>query len=484
MSQTIKKINYRKILDKSLDSFLFIITHCEELPNLDLSIKKNEIKNIIFSGDLYNSNRFNQAKFLITKFSNLWYQKYLEKQKYIGNIIDLHSYLKSQISNKNDDPINYAKKLRKIFKEEFFNNLNNKDKFKNFHSLDNEFKKIKSDLNKEIKFSNINQEYDKIINEFINLYIFYKENSKYNKYFENDFKQELKQLFINSRKSYKKSLEKSVVTFILLLQNKLEKINYNFLFEKVNVEIENDTKKKEREEELNQLQKAFSDTISLIKLKIQSFTDKFNEEVNTLSLYVSNMRNVNEIERFVSILEEKKKSLQDEVKIEINELTLKISEKIKEFNIDNDEFEAQNQIPLFDWKHITAHVAAIGVHIGLGIAYAVTSIVIPGIGFILAGVGAIIHSSIFGVRYYLKKNEELQKLINSIGNYSESFNDHLEAYKSEISQTLENLKDSIIIQINEKYEVKKLHLDEIEQQKFKEIMELFQKNIEENFNLE
>ena len=108
-------------------------------------------------------------------------------------------------------------------------------------------------------------------------------------------------------------------------------------------------------------------------------------------------------QRHLSLYGKKKKKLQDEVKSEISELTLKISEKIKEFNIDKDDFEAQKQIPLFDWKHITAHIAAFGFHVGIGAAYAVTSIVIPGIGFILAGVGLLIHSSIIGIRYYLKK---------------------------------------------------------------------------------
>lgn len=56
---------------------------------------------------------------------------------------------------------------------------------------------------------------------------------------------------------------------------------------------------------MKQLEKTFSDTISLIKLKIKSFTDEFNKDVNTLSLNASNMRNGNEIETFASIWEVK-----------------------------------------------------------------------------------------------------------------------------------------------------------------------------------
>lgn len=63
ISQTFEKISKRKVLDKSLDSFLFVITHYEESSDLNLESKKNEIKRIIFDEDLYSFNRFNQAIF-------------------------------------------------------------------------------------------------------------------------------------------------------------------------------------------------------------------------------------------------------------------------------------------------------------------------------------------------------------------------------------------------------------------------------------
>lgn len=133
---------------------------------------------------------------------------------------------------------------------------------------------------------------------------------------------------------------------------------------------------------------------------------------------------------------------------------------------------------------IIAHGIAFGAHLGIGALYAATSIVIPGYGLILAGVGALIHSSIFGINYFFKKKEQLENLINRFCNYSVSFNDHLKTFSSDINQTLKNLKDSIIDQINDKYLIKNLLFDENEEKKFKEIMQLFQKNIEENFNLE
>ena len=100
----------------SFDSFFFVITHCDEMNNFNLEQKKKEINNIIFSGELYGSTRFNQTKFLIAKFSNIWYQKYLEKQKYVSNIKDLYSYLEKQIKNIKIEDKNYIKSIKKNLK--------------------------------------------------------------------------------------------------------------------------------------------------------------------------------------------------------------------------------------------------------------------------------------------------------------------------------------------------------------------------------
>ena len=133
IQSTIEKISNRKILDFSFDTFLFVLTQYEKIKNLNLDNKKKEIKNIIFKGDLFTSQRFNQTNILITKFSNKFYQKYLEEQKYIINIVDLYSYLKKEINNINVDDIKYAKTLRKKFDDIYFNKLKNKKDYSNFH---------------------------------------------------------------------------------------------------------------------------------------------------------------------------------------------------------------------------------------------------------------------------------------------------------------------------------------------------------------
>ena len=100
----------------------------------------------------------------------------------------------------------------------------------------------------------------------------------------------------------------------------------------------------------------------------------------------------------------------------------------------------------------------------------------------MAGAGIVIHSAIFAIKHYLDKKEKKNNLINSITNYASRFNNHLNAYEFDISQTLENLKDSVIMHINDKYSSKKLNFDKKEVINFKEIMESLQKMIEENFN--
>ena len=63
----------------------------------------------------------------------------------------------------------------------------------------------------------MSDEYEKIIIEFIQKYIFYKNNNREHEYCDNsnlnDFKNNLKKLFVNSKKSYNKTLEKSIINF-------------------------------------------------------------------------------------------------------------------------------------------------------------------------------------------------------------------------------------------------------------------------------
>ena len=179
----------------------------------------------------------------------------------------------------------------------------------------------------------------------------------------------------------------------------------------------------------------------------------------------------------------RKESLEKEIESEIADLGLKINEKIKKFSIDENIFERQEKPKYFDWKHITAHSIALSGHGVLGIAYLASSLVIPGIGYILGGGGLLIHLTIFGIKYFINKKTELGNLINSISNYSESFIDHLNTYKINIDETLKDLKNTIFDQLNDKYSLDNNKFKKEDEEKFKEIFDLFQKNIDDNFNL-
>jgi len=408
IQSTIEKISNRKILDFSFDSFLFVLTHYDKTKNLDLDTKKKEIKNIIFSGDLFSSQRFNQTNFLITKFSNNFYQKYLEEQKYIKNIIDLYSYLKKEINDINVNEIKYAKKIKKNFDNIYFNKLKIINDYTNFHPLDNEIKKYKDMIINEINIK-ITIEYEKIIEEFIQKYLFYKKNNSKHEYCDNsnldDFKKNLKKLFSNSKKSYNKTLEKSIIKFFLYLQNKLEKLNDIFIYKKVNNLIKSKENEEKKKEETNKLNETFSFSTRFIEQKISSFRNEFINEINALVEDVGERRRINEIEDFTLQWKEKKETLENDIKDEITDLSLKISEKIKTFNIDENEIKRQEKIKYFDWKHITVHSVAFAIHGGLGITALATSVAIPGIGYIIAGGGVLVHLAICGIKYLLDKKK-------------------------------------------------------------------------------
>ena len=332
----------------------------------------------------------------------------------------------------------------------------------------------------------MNSEYEAIINEFIKKYLFYKKNYSKHIYCENcnldDFKNNLKQLFENSKKSYNITLEKSIINFVLYLQNKLEKINDGFIYKKVNDLIEHKKNEEKKKIDSDLLNKTFFDSINFIEQKMNSFKDQFEEEINLLVEHVERQKNLNEIKEFSLKWKEKKESLENDIKNEISELSLKVNEKIDIYDIDENEFEKQGKIRYFDWKHITAHAIAFSINGGLGIAAITTSIAIPCVGYIIAGGGVLIHLGICGIKYLIDK-KKLTNIINSIASYSQSFIDNLNAYKANTKQTLENLRDSVIAQIQDKYSLKSFIFEKEEEEKFKEIIELFQKNIEDNFNL-
>jgi hypothetical protein len=299
----------------------------------------------------------------------------------------------------------------------------------------------------------------------------------------NDFKINLKILFVNSKKSYKKTLKKFIINFFFYLENKLEMLDDSFRYKRVNNLIESKENEEKKKEETDKLNETFSITTEFIEQKISSFRNQFMNEINALVEDVGERRRINEIENFTLEWKKKKETLENEIKNEITDLGIKIAEKIKTFYIGENEIERQEKIKYFDWKHITAHSVAFAIHGGLGIAALATSVAIPGVGFIIAGGGILVHLTICGIKYLRDKNKELGNLINSISNYSQSFNDNLNIYKANTEETLENLRISIITQLNDKYSLDRFKLDEDDEEKFKDIFELFQKNIDDIFNL-
>ena len=253
INSTISKISNRKIFDFSFDTILFILTHIEEL-KINLDEKKKEIKNVIYSSEIVNTNILNQVDFLITKFSNTFYNSYLKDSKNSENFEKLFYYLKNNIKNISpEESLKYAKKLRKDLKDKFFNKLLNKEKFKDYFPPEDTLSKLKNDLLKLINPKNVNNDLNNIIEEIIKIYLFFKTNIHNHENFIKsngpDFNNQFKKLIFNSKKSYDKSLEKSIIYFIFYLQDKLGKINMSFVLKKANNLI-NEKKKKKKSQKL------------------------------------------------------------------------------------------------------------------------------------------------------------------------------------------------------------------------------------------
>ena len=241
ISSTISRISNRKILDFSFDSFLFILTHCESLfQNINLEGKKKEINNAIFSSEIINNNILNQSDFLITNFSNIKYNNYLKDLFLSENIEKLYLYLKNNIKNISpNDSLKFAKKLRKDLNDSLINKLENKNDCKKYKPLnDGEFKGNKNKLLTKMKDNSLNNESSDIIDEFIIYYMFFINNiHKHQDYIKSngpEFHKQFSKLIKNSKKSFDKTLEKSLQYFIIYLQDKLEKINMNFVLKKAN----------------------------------------------------------------------------------------------------------------------------------------------------------------------------------------------------------------------------------------------------------
>ena len=102
-----------------------------------------------------------------------------------------------------------------------------------------------------------------------NYFLFKKNISQHQLYIKSnapDFYNQFLKLIKNSRKSYKKNLEKSIIYFALYLQDKLEKINMNFIFKKANEFI----KEKDKNQKINEIKSISENSLQNINNKLDS----------------------------------------------------------------------------------------------------------------------------------------------------------------------------------------------------------------------
>ena len=414
------------------------------------------------------------------------YKIYLKDLKISGNIVELYKYLKKSITNISpNESIKFTKKIKKDLKNNFFEKLSNVEEFNNFNPKKNDFDRYKNELLKEMKLNSLNDEINKIINELVKLFMFFKDNKNYHKDFiksnRPDLNNQFKKLIMNSQISYKKSLEKSIISFVLYLQSKLENINQYLLFKKVNDLINN----KKKEDEINQFNILCENTANSIKTKIESHKHAFEIDINSFTEEVSQgKKDSTEIENFTSKWKSLNESIQEKIKSEIIEFASKIEEKINLTEvIEENEFEIQEKISYFNMGHITAHSVVLGIEGivgGISAAFA-TTVSAPGVG-IAIGVGILIHVGICVIRYKRKQKEERQKLIQSIFNYSRNFSDNLSVYQNSVLELIESQQTKIINQIKDKYLFRSIKLNENEINNFKDIIKIFEETVDNNFN--
>ena len=277
----ITKIQNRKMLDFSFDTSLFVLTNIEKYPNLDLVEKANEINDIICTSDLRESFTLKQKKFLITKFSNEYYKKFLNDKSKTKDIEILYSYLKK--NNKYQiNEINYIKKLKKDFNNSFFSKLKNQND--NNIPQDEEYIKNKQELMKliSVSASSLTHEYEENIENIIkNFMIFNKNINQHQDYINSNapnFLQQFKKLIYNSKKSYSKSLDKSIIYMAKYLKEKLSKIKMNFYLKKANMKIEEISKN----ERIDEISKYTENTIQKMNNKFETYKKNFKGDIDFL----------------------------------------------------------------------------------------------------------------------------------------------------------------------------------------------------------
>ena len=480
----ITKIGNRKMFDFSFDSILFVLTLWEKLSKLNLEEKENDIYDSINLGDLTSSFLLNQNKFLITKFSNDYYKKFLIDKHITENITKVYSHLKKYIKCDVND-IKYVKTLKKGFNDSFLCKIVNKNV--NNIPLDDEFNSTKNKLINQISANSLTHEYISHIDEMIKNYFLFKKNiSQHQLYIKSnapDFYNQFLKLIKNSRKSYKKNLEKSIIYFALYLQDKLEKINMNFIFKKANNFIkENDKNKK-----INEIKSISENSLQIINNKLDSYKQQFNDEISSLTDWVSNNKIDNErIQRFSAKWKANNDKFQSQIQNDIIEYASKLEEKIPiNISIKTSDFEEQKNFAYFDAGHIAAHGIALGLE---GVGGAISAIVAanitaPGIGVAIGG-GILIHLTICLIKLKLKEKKEKDKLIESIFNYSNNFMDNLNVFGDEVNNIIIRERDNIINQIDDNYLLECLQFEKNEEDKLKEIIESFENILNDNFKFD
>ena len=170
--------------------------------------------------------------------------------------------------------------------------------------------------------------------------------------------------------------------------------------------------------------------------------------------------------------------LNNKIKNEIN----KVSSKINDISLKDSKFE---ETKYFSKKHIIGHVGAAGAHLGIEIPIAIFStLTIPVCGIILAASTLVIHGSILLFKVIRDKIYKIDDLLENITKYRNIFIDNLNVYENEIANAYETAIKNLIREIKDKNLAKTLNFTEEETQKFEEIYNLFEKKLEENFNLE
>ncbi len=480
----ITKIGNRKILDFSFDSILFVLTFWEKLSKLNLEEKENDIYDSINLGELTSSFLLNQNKFLITKFSNDYYKKFLIDKYITENITKVYSHLKKYIKCDVND-IKYVKTLKKGFNDSFLCKIVNKNV--NNIPLDDEFNSTKNKLINQISANSLTHEYISHIDEMIKNYFLFKKNiSQHQLYIKSnapDFYNQFLKLIKNSRKSYKKNLEKSIIYFALYLQDKLEKINMNFIFKKANEFI----KEKDKNQKINEIKSISENSLQIINNKLDSYKQQFNDEISSLTDWVSNNKIDNErIQRFSAKWKANNDKFQSQIQNDIIEYASKLEEKIPiNISIKTSDFEEQKNFAYFDAGHIAAHGIALGLEGVRGAISAIvaTNITAPGIGVAIGG-GILIHLTICLIKLKLKEKKEKDKLIESIFNYSNNFMDNLNVFGDEVNNIIIRERDNIINQINDNYLLECLQFEKNEEDKLKEIIESFENILNDNFKFD